>query len=107
MYDFDGDWGVFLDFDDFAQRATIGLSSGVPCIFDRESELMSSDGSSIRGYAPTLIVYEGDLGYSPHDELVSDITNTADLSVVPHNYRVIDIDNDGTGMMILILREEI
>ena len=106
MLDFGSDFGIFIDTDDFAQKATIGIESDISCIFDHESELVSADGTEIRGYAPILIVYDGDLSYSPNDELVSNITNTADSSVWPHDYRVIDIENDGTGMLTLILREE-
>lgn len=107
MYDFDNDWDIFLDQDDFAQVATIGIKVDVPCVFDTESEVVSGGDSSLRGYAPTLTVYEGDVNPSSCvDELVTDITNTSDNSVWPYEYRVIDIESDGTGMLTLILTLE-
>lgn len=107
MYDFDSDWGIFLDQDDFAQVATIGIHTNVPCIFDTESEVSLGGESGLRGYAPTLTVFEGDISSSSCiDELVTDITNSSDSSVWPYTYRVIDVENDGTGTMTLILREE-
>lgn len=106
MYNFGGDFEIFLSTDDFAHTATIGMVANVRTIFDKESEVFSSDGSTVRGYAPTLLVYEGDLGYNVLDELVSNITDTYDNSVWPIEYRIIDIVNDGTGELTLILREE-
>ena len=98
------DFRTFLDLDDFAQSFTIGDSVGLVGLFETDTEIFEANDTAIRGYAPTIDMFAGDVSFDPLDELVTDITNRSDATLWPYSYRVIDVANDGTGLLTLILR---
>jgi hypothetical protein len=105
MYDSTDDWDIFLNLDDFGQTATVGAVAGIKGIFDTESEIIQGDGTSIRGYAPTFTIFSGDIDPKPYGTVVSNITDTTSGDIWPKEYTVIDIEDDGWGMLTLILQE--
>lgn len=98
----DLDRGIFVSPDDFSVTgiyvAAAGGSAEVAGIFDRPHMAAVGGATAASDHRPTFLVRSGDL---PAGAAGGDAGDT--LTIGGDEFRVADLEPDGTGMMLIIL----
>lgn len=94
------DWDVFLSPDDFGETAYWETCEGefaeMPGLFERSREVvLPGDGGGVSALMPVLTVAESSV---PETASQGD-----DVEIKGQNYRVADIQPDGSGLALIIL----